>query len=466
MLRSLPNVFSRLQRDVPKILNLATPILLGQLAVIAFGVMDTAMTARFSTDDLAALGLASSIFISIYVGLTGVLSALNSIGGQLFGAQKYLDVGEDTRQTLWLAMGTSLVGIMVVLHPGAFIAIGDVSPNIEAKARLYLEILAFGTPGTMIMRTYMALHNAISMPKVITKLQVFGLMLKVPLNYLFIFGGFGIPAMGGPGCALASVIVQWFWVISVTILICTQKRYEPFGIFSKFSWPNWPRIWNILKLGAPIGFSYLIEVTSFAFMALFIIRFGTSVLAGHQVIANMGTVLYMVPLSLSIATMTVIAQHLGAQETKKAEQVGWSAVIFITTVSVTIGVVVWFLQDFLLDLYAPRPEARLMAKKLFIFIAIYQMADALQVTAAFILRGYRVAFWPMLIYAGSLWGVGLLGGYLMAFNKLSWVPDYFHGAAGFWAGNSISLAIAACLLLALFRFTARKMEREGVQLPL
>ena len=79
----------RLKRDVPRILDLATPILLGQLAVIAFGVMDTAMTARFSTDDLAALGIASSIFISIYVGLTGILSALNTIGGQLFGAKNY-----------------------------------------------------------------------------------------------------------------------------------------------------------------------------------------------------------------------------------------------------------------------------------------------------------------------------------------------------------------------------------------
>ena len=459
-------IFHRLERDVPKILHLATPILLGQLAVIAFGVMDTAMTARYSTDDLAALGMASSIFISVYVGLTGVLSALNSIGGQLFGAKKFPEIGEDTRQTLWLAMGTSLVGIFVLLHPGAFIALGDVSPAIEEKARLYLKILAFGTPGTMIMRTYMALHNAISKPKVITQLQVVGLCLKVPLNYLFIFGGFGIPAMGGPGCAVASVIVQWFWVISVTTLICTQDMYKPFGIFSKFSLPNWPRIWNILKLGAPIGFSYLIEVTSFAFMALFIARFGTSVLAGHQIIANMGTVLYMIPLSLSIATMTVISQHLGAKQTFEAEQVGWSAVIFITSVSVGLGIIVWFLQDFLLDLYAPKPEARLMAEKLFIFIAIYQMADALQVAAAFILRGYRVAFWPMLIYAGSLWGVGLFGGYMMAFNHVPFIPEYFNGAAGFWAGNSVSLAIAACLLLTLFKFTARRIEQKGVELPL
>jgi MATE family multidrug resistance protein len=120
MTGSLANIFPRLKSDVPKILDLAVPILLGQLAVIAFGVMDTAMAARYSTDDLAALGMASSIFISIYVGLTGILSALNAIGGQLYGAHKYPEIGEDTRQTLWLAMCTSAVGIFVLLHPGPF----------------------------------------------------------------------------------------------------------------------------------------------------------------------------------------------------------------------------------------------------------------------------------------------------------------------------------------------------------
>jgi multidrug resistance protein, MATE family len=457
MLQAIPQLFARFKRDIPKILHLAIPILLGQLAVITFGVMDTAMTARYSTDDLAALGMAASIFISVYVGLTGILSALNPIAGRLFGANNLLEIGEVTRQTIWLGLGVSVIGIFVLWHPGIFIAIGDVSPAIEAKARLYLKILAFGTPGTMIMRAYMSLHNAISKPKVITILQVIGLSLKIPLNYLFIFGGFGIPAMGGPGCALASVIVQWFWVITVTILILSLKSYRPFGIFSTWSWPKFSRIWEILELGAPIGFSYLIEVTSFAFMALFIARFGTSVLAGHQIIANMGTVLYMVPLSLSIATMTVVAQHLGANEHAQAEQVGWSAVVFITSLSVCMGILVWFFQDHLLDLYAPRSDSRLMAEKLFIFIAFYQIADALQVTAAFILRGYQVAFWPMVIYAGSLWGVGLFGGYLMAFAKIP-VPEFFHGAAGFWAGNSMSLAIAASFLLFLFSRTAKQMQ--------
>ena len=98
-------------------------------------------------------------------------------------------------------------------------------------------------------------------------------------------------------------------------------------------------------------------------------------------------------------------------------------------------------------------------KQLFLFIALYQAVDALQVTAAFILRGYRVAFWPMCIYAFSLWGVGLFGGYLLAFNHLPFVPESLQGASGFWAGNSLSLAIAASGLLFLFRLTAKRYAK-------
>lgn len=449
----------QLKRDIPRILSLAGPLLIGQLAVITFGVLDTAMTARYSTEDLAALGMASSIFISIYVGLTGIISALNPIAGQLFGAKRFTEIGEEVRQTFWLSMCLGIVGILVMLNPEPFLAIGDVSPAIEAKAKLYLKILALGLPATMGMRTLVAFHNAISRPVVVTRLQIAGLFLKVPLNAWFIFGGMGLEAMGGPGAAIATVIINWFWVISIALLVWLKEDYKIYGVFEKFSSPNWHRIWVILKLGAPIGFSYLIEVTSFAFMALFISRFGISVLAGHQIISNMGTVIYMVPLSLSIATMTLISQSIGADRQNEAEQIGWSAVLFTTSLCMVIGLAVWIFQDFLLNLYSPPETVRQTAKALFLFIAFYQAVDALQVTAAFILRGYRVAFWPMCIYAVSLWGIGLGGGYMMAFNTTGSVWEFAQGAKGFWFGNSVSLGIAATALLLLFWKTAKRFEK-------
>ena len=450
---------SRLREDIPALLKLAGPLLVGQLAVIAFGVLDTAMTARYSADDLAALAMASAIFISIYVGLTGVISALAPIAGQLFGAKRFDEIGEEVRQATWLAVGLTVLGCFVLMNADYLLAISRIKPEIEDKARLYLNILALGLPASMGMRVLMALHNAVSRPAVITVVQLVGLGLKLPLNLLFIYGGLGIEGMGGPGCAVATVIINWFWLIITLGFVLIDRFYRPFKIFSHFSKPDWHRIWALLKLGTPIGFSYLIEVTSFTFMSLFIARLGTTALAGHQIVANMGTVIYMVPLSLSIATMTLVSQSIGADKQQRAEEIGWSSVFFTTVLCILIGIGVWVFKFELLDLYDPPAEVKVFSVPLFLFIAFYQVFDALQVTAAFILRAYRIAFWPMLIYAGSLWGVGLGGGYLMGFNVFGNTPTFLQGANGFWAGTSLSLGLAACFLLYLFRRTAARFER-------
>jgi MATE family multidrug resistance protein len=450
---------SRLREDVPALLKLAGPLLIGQLAVIAFGVLDTAMTARYSAEDLAALAMASAIFISIYVGLTGVISALAPIAGQLFGAKRFDDIGEEVRQATWLAIGLAILGCVVLINADYLLSISRVSIDIEDKAKLYLNILAIGLPASMGMRVLMALHNAVSRPAVITVIQLIGLALKLPLNLLFIYGGFGIEGMGGPGCAVATAIISWLWLIITLSFVLFDRFYLPFKIFSRFSTPDWHRIWTLLKLGAPIGFSYLIEVTSFTFMSLFIARLGITALAGHQIAANLGTVIYMVPLSLSIATMTLVSQSIGADKPERAEEIGWSSVFFTTGLCIVIGISVWVFRIQLLDLYDPPIEVKIFSIPLFLFIAFYQMFDALQITAAFILRAYRVAFWPMVIYAGSLWGVGLGGGYLLGFNILGNTPDFLQGANGFWAANSISLGLAACLLLYLFRKTAARFEK-------
>ena len=450
---------SRLREDIPALLKLAGPLLVGQLAVIAFGVLDTAMTARYSADDLAALAMASAIYISVYVGLTGVVSALAPIAGQLFGAKRYDEIGEEVRQAMWLAVLLSLFGALVLWNADLILDISQVSPEIHAKASLYMHILVLGLPASMAMRVLIALHNAVSRPTIITIVQLIGLAAKFPLNYLFIYGAFGIEGMGGPGCAVATVIINWLWLLITLWIVVAGRFYKPFALFARFSRPDFHRISVLLRLGMPIGFSYLIEVTSFTFMSLFIARLGTEALAGHQIVANIGTVIYMVPLSLSIATMTLVSQSIGANQQSKAEQIGWSSVFFTTTACAVIGLMAWFFRTELLNLYDPPEEVKQFAIPLFLFIAFYQIFGALQVSAAFILRAYRIAFWPMLIYALSLWGVGLGGGYMLGFNITGNVPLALQGASGFWAANSISLGVAAVFLLYLFKRTAVRFQK-------
>ncbi|HEX7634405.1 MAG TPA: MATE family efflux transporter, partial [Noviherbaspirillum sp.] len=186
-------------RHTLRIAGLAWPILVGQLAVIANGVIDTAMTSRFSATDLAALALGGSVYVSIFVGLNGVLAALSPVIGQLFGAGRFHDIGAELKQGAWLALFLALAGCLVLIFPLPLLSLAHASPELNAKATLYLRILALALPATLGFRLYAALNTAISRPKMVMALQIAALALKVPLNGLFIFGGLGIPALGGPG---------------------------------------------------------------------------------------------------------------------------------------------------------------------------------------------------------------------------------------------------------------------------
>lgn len=440
-----------------RIAALAWPILIGQLAVIANGVIDTAMTSRFSATDLAALALGTSIYISVFVGLNGVLAAIAPIIGQLYGAKRFGEIGAEVKQGVWLALLMTLGGCAVLLFPQPLLSLAHASPELNDKASLYLRILALALPATMGFRLYASLNTATGRPKMVMALQIAALALKVPLNALFIFGAAGIPAMGGPGCAVATAIVSWLTLVTGFLILRFHPRYRKFGLFGTgFARPRWSAQRDLLKLGIPMGLSYLIEVTAFTFMALFIARLGDTVVAGHQITSNFGTVLYMLPLAIANATGTLVAQSIGARDLEQASRVGYAGIRLAAILSVTIGCVVWLARDLIVRAYTPNEAIMAAALPLFVFIAFYQLFDSIQVTTAFVLRAYKVAIVPTLMYAVALWGIGLGGGYILGLDPFGISPDLFRGAAGFWMGNSASLALIAAGLLWYLRIVQRE----------
>ena len=444
-----------------RIAALAWPILVGQLAVIANGVIDTAMTSRFSATDLAALALGTSIYVSVFVGLNGVLAAIAPIIGQLYGAQRFGEIGAELKQGIWLALFLTVAGCIVLLFPQPLLSLAHASPALNEKAVLYLRTLALALPATMGFRLYASLNTATGRPKMVMMLQVAALALKVPLNAWFIFGGFGLSAMGGPGCALATTIVTWLTMLTGFVILRTDPWYRKFGLFGTgLARPRWTAQRDLLKLGIPMGMSYLIEVTAYTFMALFIARLGDTAVAGHQIAANFGTVLYMLPLAIANATGTLVAQEIGARHLDQARRVGSSGIRLAAILSVTIGCVVWLARGWIVRAYTPNEAIMATALPLFIFIAFYQLFDSIQVTAAFVLRAYKVAVVPTLIYAIALWGIGLGGGYALGLDPFDISPSALHGATGFWMGNSASLGLVAAGLLWYLRVVQREESRN------
>lgn len=457
---SIPNGKTGMWRDVRKIAALAWPVLIGQLAVIAFGVIDTAMVGRFSATDLAALGLGSSVYISIYIGLTGILVALQPIAGQLFGAGRESEIGEETRQALWLAVALTVIGFVLLFFPEPLLSLAKAPPALHERTVQYLRILSFGLPASLAFRVYSSLTNAVGKPRLVMFLQVGGLILKFPLNTWFIFGGAGVPALGGPGCALASTLINWVSAaVGMTVLV-KFEFFRPFGIFSRFSWPAFRRQVALLRLGIPMGLSYLIEVTSYTFMALFISRFGTTTLAGHQIAGNLGAVLYMTPLAIGIASSTLVSQALGARRFDDAASISRHGIGMACVLAFVYGAILLAARPHIIAAYTPDANVIAAAMPLVLIIVFYHLCDALQITTAFILRAYKVTLVPTVIYAIALWGIGLGGGYMLGFDVGGAVPAWLQGARGFWIANSLSLGVAGVgLFLYWRRVSVRHLDR-------
>ena len=443
-----------------RIVMLAWPILISQLALVLNGVIDTAMTSRYSATDLAALALGGAIYVSVFVGLSGVIQSLSPIIGQLYGAQQLKEIGYQVKQGTWLALGLSVLGCIPLLFPHIFLSVAHVSPVLMEKATLYLLILVPALPATMAFNVYVNLNSAVARPKMVTVLKVSGVLLKFPLNALFIFGApaLGIPAFGGPGCAIATTLISWMMLLAAWLILRKNGFYKQFAIFhSGFVKPHWQAQKALLKLGIPIGLSYFIEVTAFTCMAIFIARMGEIPVSGHQITANFAAVLYMLPLSIGIATSILVAQLIGAKELNHARRVGYAGILLAALSSATLGLIIYLARETIIRAYTPNEAIIAAAMPLFLFIGFYQIFDATQCSTAAVLRAYKVAVIPTVIYAVSLWGVGLVLGYILGFDPFGISPAALHGAKGFWMGNSASIALVAVSLLFYLHRVQRKI---------
>lgn len=450
----------RFTRNVQRIVQQAWPILVGQLSVVAFATVDTVLLGRHSSAELAALSVGAAAYITIFIGLMGVVLALGPIAGQLFGARKLVEAGRQLHQAVWLALGLAVLGSTLLLFPEPFMQLARLSPEHEERVRDYLRVLALSLPASLLFSAYRGFNNAVSRPKAVMALQVGGLALKVPLSALLIHGmpALGVPALGVVGCATATAIVMWSQALIAFNVLRRDPFYAPFQLFGHgLHAPDRQALWTQLKLGVPMGLSILIEVSGFSLMAVFIARLGTTAVAGHQIAANLVSLLFMLPMALASATSTLVAQAIGARDLHDARRLARHGIGFGLLVAMAVGTLVYVSRGGLVRLYTTDLAVIAATLPILAWVTLFHVVDAAQALASFVLRAYRIATVPMIIFAASLWGVGLGGGYVVAFDTTGLTPPALQGAPGYWAASTAGLALAAALLLAV---VARVMQQQ------
>jgi len=461
-----PSTTHSLVHDVRRLMPLAWPVLVGQLAVLAFGTVDTLLIARHSSTDLAALAVGAAAYITTFIGFMGVVMAVSPLVGRRYGAGDLAGAGAVVHQAVWLALALSALGSALLAFPEPFLAVSRASGDVEARVRGYLGALAVSLPASLLFAVYRGFNVAVSRPKAVMLLQVASLVLKVPLSALLVFGwpAIGVPALGVVGCGIATAVCMWSQLLMGVWLTRRDAFYAPFRLWpGHLPRPDWTALKVQLRLGVPMGLAILVEVTGFSFMALFIARLGTVPVAGHQVAVNIVTLMFMVPLAIANASTALVAQRIGAGDLPDARRLGWHGLQFGVLLATALGVVVLVGRHTIVRLYTADPVIIAAALPLLAWVAVFHVADAAQTVVAFVLRAWHVTTLPVVIYALSLWGVGLGGGYALAFGEGAPLGDMLpggHGARGFWMASTTGLVLAACLLLALMHWVMQRGARQ------
>ena len=440
-----------------KLAKLTGPILVAQLTQIMMSVVDTLMAGSVSPLDLAAVSVGGSVWIPSTLLMFGLAMALAPIISHFDGAGKRASVANMVQQGLYAcAIGGVLCLVVILLAPSILSAM-NVADDFRTITLDYLFYISFGIPALVL---YMVLRNfceglSHTMPSLV--IGVLGLLVNIPVNYIFIHGLYGMPELGGAGCGLASAIVYWVAALSLLGYVIWGKRFKNMAVFKQFYAPNWDDIWYVIRLGFPIATSLFFEVSLFAAAALVIAPLGANVVASHQIAMNISSLVYMVPLSIAMAVTLRVGFALGASNQANAMLNHRLACWFGLSFATVNGIIMYLGGAWLAEFYTRDAEVIELAATLMGLAAIFTISDSYQVITMGTLRGYKDTKATMILTFISYWPLGLTLGVLL--SRTDYLTPAI-GAAGMWVGFIVGLTVAAILLSWRLKVISRRYQSE------
>lgn len=429
---------------------LGGPILIAQVAQMANGVIDTVMAGHASAEDLAAVGIGSSLWMPLFLFFMGLLGALQPIISGYNGARTTEKIMPATWQSIYIAAVGSVIMILLLTHVHPVLGILNLEPRTAGITQGYLDAFAWGVPALLLMTALRGLTDGLGHTRVIMAFSVLSTLINLPLNYIFIYGKLGLPAMGGVGCGWATSLSNGVAAIALLVYLNRSAVFRHFHLLADWARPDPAGIRYVLKLGIPIGFTIFVEASMFSVIALFLAPLGPVVVAGHQIALNVVSLLFMLPLSIGMALTLRVSFLVGAGAPDTARLISRSSLILASAVALVFATLLFVFAEGIAALYTSDAAVQDVTISLLVFAAFFQIADVIQVTCISALRGYKDTAMPMLIMLFSFWGVGLPLGYLLTFTD-TMLPAM--GAAGFWIGLTGGLASASVLLgLRLFLY--------------
>jgi MATE family multidrug resistance protein len=444
---------SPITAEIRATIAVAAPLAGANLAHMAMGLTNTIMVGHLGAAPLAAAGLGTALYFTLLMLCQGVLEAVAPLAAHAIGAQDHPTAGRVAGAGLIVAaaLAAPVIALLTVI-PWLLAALGY-DPELTAEIGRFLRVIRWGAPAFLGSSVLRFLLVAGFRTRIVMIVPLLAIPLNAALNWALIFGHLGMPAWGSAGSGCATAIVQWLMLLCFAGCMLAMPTRIPVRLALRVL----AEIPRILRLGVPMGVLRGMEIGVFVTAGILMGVIGADALGAHQLVLNVASVTFMVPLGLSQAATVRVAFQLGLGEPAGARRAGYVAVAlgagFMSAAAALLLLMPRTIASAYVDPGDPANDGLVaIAVQLFVIAALFQVFDGVQVIAVGALRGYRDTAVPMLIAAIGYWAIGFVGSWLLAF------PLDF-GAMGLWSGLALGLAVVATALTLRLRVRARAQIR-------
>ena len=432
-------------------LMLGIPLIGAQLAQLGIHTTDVVIVGQLGAEKLAAMVLAGQFLFTVFILGSGISIAVMPMVAQAFGQGDTVAIRRSLRMGLWASIGYWLIVLPIYFHAESVLLLLRQKPEIARLAADYIRIAAFAMLPGLLFLVLRSLVSAVGRAGVILWVTIAELVLNAFLAYGVVLGHFGFPKMGMHGAAYVNVVVQTVGLLALIayIQLIETRKYE---LFVRFWRPDWHALFEVVKLGLPIGITVLAEVSLFSAASLMVGSIGTLELAAHGI--SLASIAFMIPLGLSQAATVRVGVAHGRGDVPALVRASVTVLVIAGMIAAIGGAMLaldpLFFASFYVNPESPEtPQLLAIASRLIVVAGIFQMVDSIQAIASGLLRGLKDASVPMVLALIAYWPIGF---------GLAWIFAFTLGyrELGVWIGFLMGLGSACLFLCTRFYLLVRK----------
>jgi MATE family multidrug resistance protein len=441
------------RREISSLVRLTVPVVGTQVAAMTMGVVDTIMLGSVGPQALAAAGLGATCIWGTLILADGLVRGIDPIVSQAHGARDGERAALALQRGVVIAVAVSFPLALLWLFTEDFLLATGQDPQLASLAQSYVLVQI---PSIVCHTVFMALRGYLQGRGIMSPalwVMIFANVVHIFGNWVLIFGHLGSPALGVVGAGIATSLTR---ALALGLLIWMTLGLR----LHEGAWRPWSRealslagLRRVLALGLPVGLQVGLEVWAFQIATLMAGRLGVIQLAGHQIVLNMASLTFMVPLGIAIGASTRVGNLIGAGRSDQVQRAAWVAFGLGASAMAFFAAVMIGLRDQLPRLYTSDAQVIAVCGFLLPIAAAFQIFDGTQAVGCGILRGMGRTRAPAL--------VTLVGYYAIALPFAWWLGiERDLGIAGIWWGLCLGLVVVASALLVWVRVSG-----SGERLP-